>query len=169
MTETMTRPARLGLSGGFTLHWTGRTVTCQPARAGDTDEPCADHAQDQMARAWAAGALAQRMIAQEQRRAAEPHPERTVRSLATRGKNAGVTGRVVRVEVNHYNTARTELRVLVELADSGEQRWMDADKVQVTAGFGSVREEQTAQRAAHLAFTCTWATLATHLGLLPDA
>ena len=169
MTETMTRHAWLGFFDGFTLLWTGRAVTCQRTREGEGERPRADHGQDQMARAWAAGALAQHMIAQERRRAAEPHPQRTVRSLTSRGPNVGVTGRVLRVDVNHYNTKRRELRVLISVADTGEQRWLDADKVEVTEGFGEVREDQITARAAHLAFTCSWATLARHLEMPPGA
>jgi hypothetical protein len=169
MTETMTRHAWLGFCAGYTLRWTGRAVTCAPTRAGDAHGPQADAAEDRLARAWTAGALTQLMIAQERQRAAQPHPQRDVRSLTRAGKNKGVIGRVVRVEVNHFNTERTELRVLIALAATGEQRWMDADKVEVTGGFGQVREDRIAERAAHLAATCTWATLATHLGMRPGA
>lgn len=158
-----TSPALLASVEGMDLVWTGSAVAAAPAGSGALQ--AADAHADALARAWAAGALSQLMIAQERQRASEPHPGRTVRSTSTRGKNTGVVGQVIHVEVNHHNTRRTALRLQVRLASTGELRWLDADKVQVTAGFGEVRADAITQRAAHLAMSCSWATLSIHLGM----
>lgn len=131
-----------------------------------TANPKATATEDGRARAWAHVQLAARLMAEEGKRAFEPHEGRTVRSLTTRGKNVGVTGVVRRVELNTYYRGDNgpRYRLEVQTAD-GSRRWLDAHRVEVTAGFGEVSAADQGRKARHLAYTASWATLARHLGL----
>lgn len=149
--------------GRFDVGWNGRAVTV--TRIDDTADTHpytipADTGQDQLARTWAAGGLAYRMIADATRRAHEPHPGRTVRSLTTRGRHKGATGLVKRVGVDHE---AAKLRVLVQFGT--ELRWLSADRVEVIGGVGHVPTESLTNQAAHLAATMSWASLAMLLGM----
>lgn len=155
----------------FEVAWNGRRVVCvctgsrqRGFRLAD-DTPAADDVQ-RLARAWAAGALTQRMIQEEKERSVKPHPGRIVRSMLTRGQHVGAVGTVKRVEINCYTPGQTTLRLLVDLHNGGSH-WFDEHRVQVIGGFGDVNVDAIADKAAHLAHTSSWGSLARLLDLRP--
>lgn len=181
ITELRARPARtyavLGRfpddrtrGGLLDAVWNGRTVTVENAgppgnQRSHSPYALADTHEDALARAWAAGALAQRMIGDARRRASEPHPGRNVRSLATRGKNKGLTGTVRMVRVNHHNTRRTALELVVDLHGSDEQRVWDIELTRCIDADPVVYTTQISNQAAHQAATLSWQSLARLLDL----
>lgn len=155
----------------FEITWDGKEVTVHctgtTAAAGAffTNSPKATKTEDGYARAWAHRKLAAILLAEEGKRALEPHEGRIVRSLTTRGKNVGVTGTVRRVELNtYYRGEGQRYRLEVETAD-GTRRWLDAHRVEVTGGFGEIDPAAQNRKAAYLAQTASWLTLARHLGM----
>lgn len=146
---------------GVPIMWTGTSIATGYA---ETWPATADPTHHRTARAYAAQALTLLLIQQSYQRAREPHPGRTVRSLTTRGKNHGVTGLITLTEVNHYNHMRTELRLRVRLDGTGENRWLEADRCEVTS-YGTVDTAAIARHAAHLAASSSWPMLVRLLGL----
>lgn len=156
----------------FEITWDGNRVSVEctgsTSYAGGffSANEMATTSQDGRARAWAHQQLAAKFMAEEGKRAFEPHEGRTVRSLTTRGKNVGVTGVVRKVELNTYYRGNDgpRYRIEVQTADGG-RRWLDAHRVEVTGGFGEVSAAEQGRKARHLAYTASWGTLARHLGL----
>ena len=155
----------------YEIIWTGAAVEvkCTGTTAGAgaffSKNPEATATQECRARAWAHQQLAGKLMAEEGRRAFEPHEGRTVKSLTTRGKNVGVEGVVRKVELNTYYRGEGErYRLEVECAD-GSRRWLDSHRVEVIAGFGEVNPAVIGRKARHLAYTACWRTLARHLGM----
>lgn len=165
MTTTATAPATTGVlatferngyddSDFYAIVWDGDHVaiveTHSTRHAGYHDPgPKATAEQEQAARTWIIGPLLERMRQAAEADARAVVTNARVRSTTTRGKNQGVTGTVERItEVTFHHRHRH--RALVRL-DNGEQRWMDADRLERTdpepVHIGHVRDN--AARAAH--------------------
>lgn len=164
MTTTATAPASTGVlatfehngyadSDFYAIVWEGTRITIVETHSTRHAEyhhpgPMATAEQDQAARAWVVGPLQEQM-----RQAAEADARAVVtgakvRSTTTRGKNKSVTGTVERVaEVTFHHRPRH--RALVML-DTGEQRWMDADRLERTdpEPINADRVRDNAERAA---------------------
>lgn len=118
--------------------WDGQKVTTvethSTAYGGPWPTVDIDATQDVIdaALAWYRPLWLKRAIRDAERIRAEVQVGRTVRSTTTRGKNVGVTGTVQRVVPNTYSRRDDALRVQVKLDATGELRWLDGDRLEVT-------------------------------------
>ncbi|MDR7277643.1 hypothetical protein [Catenuloplanes atrovinosus] len=130
---------------------------------GTNPGPDATAAHHAAARAWILAPLTDQLRADAEAHARALDQGCAARSTTTRGKNHGVTGQIKRLTERRFRGHAT-LRALIVIHGTGEQRWMDADRLERTDPE-PIDDNAINDRARYLAERADWLDLIHRAGL----